>query len=86
MKIAYSIGVHVPAGWRQVRIVAEASRVSPGFARVTDVLEIDGEHPSRHQSRTGARRQEFNGQWWAANEVGKRKRLSACRIMMESQP
>ena len=85
MILKYSIGVKVPAGWRQVSVIADATQVSPGMAQVTSVREIDGEAPNRNQSRTGAHRQEFDGTFWAGLEVGKKKRLSACRILTEAE-
>jgi hypothetical protein len=81
MKISYSIGVKTNAGWRSVSIVAIAEKVSPGFARVLSVETIAGESPSYRQSRTGAKRQEFSGAYFAGEEVGKKKRISACEIL-----
>ena len=62
-------------------IAADAERISAGMARVTAVTAIDGEDPRPGMSRTGARRQQFNGAGVAAREVGARKRLSACSIL-----
>jgi len=81
MKIQYQSSVKVPAGWRSVNVVATCTRVSPGMAIVESVDLIDGEKPSYGQTRTGAKRQEFNGRFWASCEVGKKKRLSACTIL-----
>ncbi len=78
--IEYSASVKVPAGWRSVAVTATAEKTG-GFAVVSEVLTIDGETPAYGQSRTGARRQEFNGLYWAAQEVGKRKRVSACTVI-----
>ena len=83
MILKYSVGVNVPAGWRQVSIVAECEPISPQMARVLNVRSIDGEAPNTTQSRTGARRQEFNGLWWAKREIGKTKRISACSEVTE---
>lgn len=80
MKIQYSIGVKVEAGWRQVSIEADAESISPKMARVTRVITIDGESPRYGQSRTGAKRQAFNGLFWAKGEIGKTKRISACKV------
>ena len=81
MKIEYSASVYTPAGWRNVTIAADAERISAGMARVTTVTAINGEDPRPNMSRTGARRQEFNGTGIAARELGARKRLSACSIL-----
>lgn len=79
--IEYAASVHTAAGWRNVAIKAEATRVSAGMAQVSKVLAIDGEAPVGTMSRTGARRQQFNGAGVAAREVGARKRLSACTLL-----
>jgi hypothetical protein len=81
IQVSYSASVFVPANWRQVRIEAMARQISPGMAEVAEVLAINGEVPSGHQSRTGAARQRFNGQAIAAREVGARKRLSTCDVL-----
>lgn len=84
MKIAYTSSVQIAAGgWRSVRIVATADRLSPGMARVLAVETIDGDEPTRGMSRTGARRQEYDGRWVARREVGARKRLSACEVIAD---
>ena len=81
MKIKYKTSVKVTAGWRTVEVVAFATQVSPGYATVDDVLSIDGETPNRKQSRTGSKRQSFDGTFWATVEIGKRKRISALEII-----
>ena len=83
MKIEYTASVHTRAGWRSVTIAADAERISDGMARVMAVTTIDGEDPRPGMSRTGARRQQFNGASIAAREVNARKRLSACAILEE---
>ena len=80
MIIDYKSSVYTPAGWRSVTIRARAEQISPAMARVTEVLTIDGEIPSRTMSRTGAKRQEYWGTGTAAREIGARKRLSTCTI------
>jgi hypothetical protein len=83
MIIRYSTSVYTQAGWRDVSITAEADPTSAKMATVTRVLAIDGEQPAPTMSRTGAKRQQFHGTGIAAREVGKRKRLSACRVAAE---
>ena len=78
--ISYTASVMTPAGWRGVEITAKAVRSSPAFAIVEEVLTINGEPPSGHMSRSGSRRQGFNGTSIAAREVGHRKRLSSCVV------
>ena len=83
MQVRYTSSVKVPAGWRSVSVVANVEKVSPAMAKVVDVLFIDGEVPSYGQSRTGAKRQEFNGKYWAEAQIGAKKRLSACEIIAD---
>lgn len=79
--IDYSASVFTPAGWRNVTITAEAEQTSKAMATVTKVTAIDGEDPAYGMSRTGARRQQYNGKAIAEREVGARKRLSACAVL-----
>jgi hypothetical protein len=81
MIIKYQSSVKVAAGWRSVEITAEVEKISAGTVRVIKVTEIDGESPDYGMSRTGARRQEFNGKFWANTQIGLNKRLSACEII-----
>ena len=81
MRIKYTSSVKVAAGWRAVSIVAECEQVSPAMVQVTRVELIDGETPGYSQSRAGAKRQEFNGKWWAEKQIGAKKRISACEVM-----
>jgi len=80
ISIKYSASVHTAAGWRSVTITALAEKISAGMAKVTSVTLIDGETPGYGMSRTGAKRQEYNGNGVALREVGTRKRLSACVV------
>jgi hypothetical protein len=81
IRIKYTASVFTGAGWRSVTIAAEADKTSAGMATVTRVTGIDGEAPSYNMSRTGAKRQQYNGQAIAKREIGARKRLSACAII-----
>ena len=80
MQITYSTSVFTPAGWRGVTVTAEAEQVSKAMAKVTKVIAIDGEEPTFGMSRTGAKRQQYNGKGIAQREVGARKRLSSCTV------
>ena len=80
MVITYTSSVKVDAGWRSIGITAKAIRLSPGMCQVTEVLTVDGETPAYGQSRTGAKRQSFNGHYWVRQEIGKKKRISSCDI------
>lgn len=79
--VTYKSSVKVPAGWRSIIIKAEVERITAGMAKVVGVLEIDGEEACGTLSRTGARRQEFHGPTVARQELGTRKRLSACSLV-----
>lgn len=81
MKIEYQTSVKTPAGWRSIDVQAVAEKTSDKMAKVTSVLLVDGESPAYGQSRTGAKRQQFNGLFVARLEVGKNKRLSSCKIL-----
>ena len=81
IRIKYASSVFTGAGWRSVTIAAEAEQTSAGMATVARVTAIDGEAPSYGMSRTGAKRQQYNGQAIAAREIGARKRLSACAVI-----
>jgi hypothetical protein len=81
MKIQYTGSVKTPAGWRSVRFTAEARAISAKMICVDKILEIDGEMPGYGMSRTGARRQEYNGKYFAEAEMGKNKRLSTVQII-----
>lgn len=81
MIVKYNSSVKTAAGWRSVSLLAEVERVSEKTARVTRVLEIDGAVPAFSMSRTGAKRQGYNGLFFAGAEVGKRKFLSSCEIV-----
>ena len=80
LTITYTASVYTKAGWRSVTIKAEAEQISAGMAKVTRVLEIDGETPRGTMSRTGASRQQYWGTGVAQREIGGRKRLSACEV------
>lgn len=81
MQIKYTSAVKTPAGWRPVEIVATATSVSPAMAVVDSVVTIDGETPSYDQTRTGAKRQSFNGRYFASQQIGAKKRLSSCQVV-----
>jgi peptide deformylase len=80
MRISYQSSVYTKAGWRSVVIEAVAQKVSEGMAVVEKVLRINGQEPKANMSRTGATRQQYYGLGVAAKEIGKRKRISACKI------
>ena len=81
LHIEYSASVFTDAGWRGVTICAEAQHISPKMVEVTEVVSIDGEPPTGYTSRTGAKRQRYHAGGVAKRELGKHKRLSACRVI-----
>ena len=81
IRIKYTASVFTGAGWRSVTVAAEADQISAGMAAVARVITIDGEAPRAGMSRTGAKRQQYNGQAIAKREIGARKRLSACAVI-----
>lgn len=81
LTISYNSSVLVDAGWRHVTITAIAERISDKRAQVIEVIEIDGEPVSANMSRTGAKRQQYNGAGIAKREVDKVKILSKCNII-----
>tara|TARA_R110000868_G_scaffold96010_2_gene264108 strand:+ start:1501 stop:1755 length:255 start_codon:yes stop_codon:yes gene_type:complete len=83
MKLEYTASVFTQAGWRSVTITADAKQISLGMAQVTQVTEIDGEAPTGYMSRTGAKRQTYNASGIAQREIGAKKRISSCKVLIE---
>ena len=81
IEITYNSAVLVNAGWRSVEISAKAELSKSGkMAKVLKVTAIDGGEPKGYISLTGAKRQSFNANSIALREVGKNKRISACKV------
>jgi len=84
--IRYTASVFTQAGWRSVNITALAEPSKTGkMARVIEVVAIDGKTPTTGMSRTGAKRQAYNGKSIAQREVGANKRISACVIVEDEK-
>ena len=83
MKIEYKSSIRCAAGWRSVYIQAEAAKISEKRCQVLDVIKIDDEEPTQAMSRTGANRQKYNGVYFADQEVGKTKNLSALTVLSD---
>ena len=77
LTIEYKSSVSTPAGHRSVYIIAEAKKLSKKRVQVLNVLTIDDEEPKNVMSRTGAKRQQYNGLYYADAEVGKKKNISS---------
>ena len=86
IQIRYTTSVFTAAGWRSVTITANAVPNKTGkMAQVTEVTAIDGQTPTTGMSRTGAKRQAYNGKSIAQREVGANKRISACQIVEDER-
>lgn len=81
--IEYKGSVNTPAGWRSVWFEATAEEVSAKKVRVVEVNKIDGEQIKSYMSRTGAKRQVYNGEFYADLEVGKVKLVSKLHAISE---
>ena len=80
--IEYQASVFIQrGGWRSVEITARVKPISEKMVEVVEVIAIDGEAPEGYTSRTGAKGQTYNAGGVAQREIGKKKRLSACKIM-----
>lgn len=77
LNIEYKASVKTPAGWRSVYMIATAKKLSEKRVEVVKVTHIDDEEVSQNMSRTGANRQKFNGAYFAEQEAGKKKNISA---------
>jgi hypothetical protein len=83
MKVEYKSAVHTDAGHRSVYIIAEAKKLSEKRCEIVRVITIDDEEPCRVMSRTGAKRQQYNGIYYAEQEVGKKKNISSLFKVIE---
>ena len=84
MKIEYKASVNTPAGHRSVYVIAEAKKLSDKRCEVVAVLTLDDEEPAKVMSRTGAKRQQYDGIYCAAQEVGKKKNTAALFNIIEA--
>lgn len=75
--IEYKGSVNTPAGWRSVYYTATAKQISAKRVQVIEVTHIDDEVVGYYMSRTGAKRQQYNGMYFANLEQGKKKNISA---------
>lgn len=77
MTVEYKGSVNTPAGWRAVYYKGTAERISDKRVKILEITEIDDEPVKRNMSRTGAKRQQYNGDYFADAEKGKIKNISA---------
>lgn len=83
--ITYNGTVLTQAGFRGVTMKALAEKISEKRARVTEIISIDGEEVNFGMSRTGSKRQTYNGISAAKREIGKIKNLSSCEEIKENE-
>jgi len=77
----YSASVLTPAGWRPVTMTANLVKISEKRATVSEITEIDGIEVRKYMSRGGAKRQQFDGQYFAEQEIGKVKNISSLKAV-----
>lgn len=75
--IEYKASVNTPAGWRSVHMKGTAKKISEKRVEIVEITHINDEPVQYNMSRTGAKRQEFNGNYFANQEVGKTKNISS---------
>ena len=80
MIIKYDSSVKTNAGWRSVTITAQAEKISDKRVSIKEVIDIDGNGSSGYASRTGAKRQEYSVAYFAKQQLGLTKNLSACEV------
>ena len=81
MIIKYDSSVKTAAGWRNVTVTAEADKISEKRLIVQKVVDIDGNGSSGYASRTGAKRQEYSGGYFAKQQIGAVKLTSKVEVL-----
>tara|TARA_R110000868_G_scaffold244870_1_gene501330 strand:+ start:145 stop:399 length:255 start_codon:yes stop_codon:yes gene_type:complete len=81
LTVEYKASVNTPAGWRSVSMTATALQVSAKRVEVIQVTKIDGEIVSKNMSRGGAKRQQYDGEYFASQEAGKTKNISSLAVI-----
>ena len=81
MKVEYRATVNTPAGFRSVYAIATAKKISEKRCEIVEVLSFDDEDVNANMSRTGAKRQQYNGFYYADLEVGKKKNVSTLTVL-----
>ena len=75
--VRYKSSVLTLAGWRSITIVAGANYLSAKRVEIINVELIDGLTPEKNMTRTGSKRQTYDGLYFAGNEAGKVKNISS---------
>jgi len=79
--VKYNSSVLTLAGWRSITIVAHANYLSAKRVEIISVDSIDGLTPEKNMTRTGSKRQAYNGLYFAGNESGKVKNISSLELV-----
>ena len=79
--VKYNSSVLTAAGWRSITIVAGANYLSAKRVEIISVDSIDGLTPSNNMTRTGSKRQTYNGVYYSNNESGKVKNISSLELI-----
>ena len=79
--VEYKASVSTPAGWRSVSMTATALQISPKRVEIVEVTKIDGDIVSKYMSRGGAKRQQYDGEYFASQEIGKTKNISSLAVI-----
>ena len=81
VNVKYSSSVLTAAGWRSITIMAQAKYLSAKRVEITCVDSIDGLTPSNNMSRTGSKRQTYDGLYYSNFEAGKIKNISSLELI-----
>ncbi len=81
MKIKYNTSVFTPAGWRSEVVTAQAEPITDKRLRVVEVIDIGGNGCTGYGSRTGAKRQQYNVGYFAAQQIGAVKLASKVEVI-----
>ncbi len=79
--VKYNSSVLTLAGWRSITIVAHANYLSAKRVEIISVDSIDGLTPEKNMTRTGSKRQTYDGLYFAGNEAGKVKNISSLELV-----
>ena len=79
--VKYKSSVLTLAGWRSITIMAHANYLSAKRVEITCVDSIDGLVPQKNMTRTGSKRQTYDGIYFAGNEAGKVKNISSLEFV-----
>ena len=79
--VKYNSSVLTMAGWRSITIMAQANYLSAKRVEIVSVDSIDGLTPSKNMSRTGSKRQVYDGLYYSNCEAGKIKNISSLELV-----